>query len=192
MKKVLIALSIIMIFPLFFLYINSIWFVKPNIKSDFSKAQITEICDQFKIVLLPGESITTEYFPGVLQATKYISITVNNIDSESDFLSRFSGEIDDNTLSNGSDIQSKYDISIFELSSSPKDYSSSLEFIDNIDDLSAKIHISGHIPQLKEIYRMCNDPLQPFFSNWLFMLFLGIELVLILGIILHTFIARKK
>lgn len=188
MRKVLITLAIIMIIPLGFWYINSIWFVEPVVKKNFSEAQIAEICKQFKFEILPHETITAEYFPGVMQATTFINITINNINSEPDFLARFSGKAtlcEDNDSSN---TKSNYEDNIFELDHLPKDYGYDLGFIENSGNLSAKIHVSGYIPQLEKIYKFCYNPLQPFLSNWIFMICLGVELMLIIIIVVHAFI----
>ena len=194
MRKVLITLAVLMIFPLGFWYINSVCFVKPVVKRNFSEAQITEICKQFKFIILPDEIITAEYFPGVMQATTFINITIDNINSESDFLSRFSGKVTQPNDINNSNIKSNYNISIFKLDHLPKDYSCSLKFIENSGNISAKINVNGYIPQLKKVYQFCDNPFQPLLSNKIFMILLGVELILIISIIVHAFICcvRKR
>jgi len=189
MRKILIALAIFMIFPLGFWYINSVLFIVPVVKSNFSEAQITEICEQFKFGILPGETITAEYFPGVMQAATFINITINNINSESDFLSRFSGKATKDNSIHYSDVKSNYDVSIFELERLPKDYSCNLSFFESSGNLSSKIHVSGYISQLEKIYEFCDNPFQPLFNNRIFMVCLGIEIILIISIIVHTTIS---
>ena len=194
MRKVLTALAIFMIFPLGFWYINSVWFVEPVVKRNFSEAEITEICEQFKFKILPDETITAEYFPGVMQATTFINITIDNINSESDFLSRFSGKVTQQNDIYNSEIKSNYKVSIFKLDHLPKDYSCNLSFTENSGNISAKFQVIGYIPQLEKVYKFCDDPFQHLLSNWIFMICLGVELILIISIIVHAFICfvRKR
>jgi hypothetical protein len=127
-----------------------------------------------------------------MQATTFINITIDNINSETDFLSRFSGKVTQHNDIYNSDIKSNYNVSIFELDNLPKDYSCNLSFIENAGNLSAKIHVSGYIPQLKKVYKFCDNPFQPLLGNWIFMICLGVELILIISIIVHAFISSVR
>ena len=199
LNKIITIISVLMIFPLFFWYFNSVWFISPIKKNNLSKKQIDEICDKLKFDLDQNETLSIEYFPGVMQATTFLTVNINNIKSEDNFLSHFKGNIknkvDISNLSEDKSIISKYDVGIFVLDHIPKDYSCSLSIIEKDKNLTAKIHISGYISQLENIYKVLNDPLQPLFDNFYFMTFAIVEIFLIIYLIFQgvfSIIRRRK
>lgn len=186
-NKMVICLILLMIFPIIFSSINSGWFTAPSVKKNFSDTQINEICAKLKFELAHGETIHIEYFPGVLQASTYLKVFIENVKSESDFISRFHGT----AVKTESDI---YETDIFHLEQEPKDYHCYLRFSGENETLQAEISISGYIPDLEKIYRFSIDYFQPFLANRVFITLFIIEFFLIiylLGQILIRFLRKQ-
>ena len=175
------CLILFMIFPLFVLYFNTMtWYAAtiPSITKNFTDAQIQEISEKLKFVLAPDESVSTEFWPGFLQASTELIVNVENIKSKDDFLSRYTG-VSDETGTYGYESKSK----MFRFEKWPKDYSFRLHFLNKDDSVIAEFFISGYVPDLDNIYEFSYDAnqvrLRAFLSNWVLMILLAIEIVLV-------------
>jgi hypothetical protein len=206
-EKIAVVIAILMIGPLFFGFIGSFLLsdLEPAFKDNLSESQIKEISSSLKLELKGDEHIYIEYRPTVLQATVFLKVYIENIESEESFLSRFKGTTrrGSNFVSygdlNGSVSVSKYDIEIFELERRPKDYMCGLLFFYNWESESttALFSISGYIPELRDIYSYFGYSynIKPLLRNRMFMIPLCIEFVLITFLILSAcsrFIRKRR
>jgi len=160
-----------MFFPLLFSFMSAGWNVEATVKSNLTDSQRGEICERLKFEPSPDETITTRYFPGFLQAATTLSVYIENIKSEEDFLSRFHGRIiNDGGISDYDDTAGSnvYHIEIFAFDTRPKDYACELIFYEEDGKNTARFYIGGYIPELKNIYEFLHDPLQPYRSSWMF------------------------
>jgi len=184
-----IIIAILMLIPLGFGFINSILYIEPTVNKDLSGNQISEICTKLKFEIKPDESIFIEYWPTVLQATTYLKVTIANVESEENFLSRFYGVVGAIEPYQGYDREayfSAYNVEVFQLDRIPKDYSCTLYFADEGESLRAMFHISGYIPELKKIYNFSKTPYRPLFVNSMFMIPFIIEVVLIILLVVQV------
>lgn len=181
-NKAAAYLGLFMIFPLLFGYINSGWDIHPCVKTEFSDDQLKEISTKFKFETASDENISVEYFPGVMQASTYLKVRVENVGSEAGFLSRFQGIAvkRDYYAYYDSEAVSVYEAEIFSLEVKPKDYCCQISFHDQDGQLNAELYISGYIPELKNIYDFSHDYFHAFFTNRMFMIPLIIECVIII------------
>jgi hypothetical protein len=145
--KIIIVLAILAIFPLAFGILMSEWNVSTQTRANLTDNQINQISEALKFELAPNETIQVSFFPGFIQAMPSLTVAIENIESEDDFLSRFSGEITDTG-----------GIELFQFERTPKDYHSKLEFIETDGVLSAVFNINGSVPQLREIYHFSYNP----------------------------------
>ena len=185
----MIVIAVLMLIPLGFGFINSILYIEPTVNRDLSSNQISEICTRLKFEVKADESIYVEYQPTVFQSTTYLNVTIANVESEVDFLSRFHGVARAIEPYQGYDREiyfSAYNVEVFQLDRIPKDYSCTLYFADEGESLRAMFHISGYIPELKKVYSFSNAPFRPLLVNPMFMLPFIIEVVLIILLIVQV------
>lgn len=152
-----VIMSALFIITCFWL-LNTGFYTENVEKNSYTQKDSELICKAIKFELGQNESISTVYFPGVLQASPFLEVQIHNVDfKNNDFLKRFKGMI---KLEN---VNGAYDIEMFTFESVPKDYSNRLEF--NPNENTATFKIDGYIPELTNIYKMADDPIQPFLHN---------------------------
>ena len=176
-RWVIRILAVLMLPLLLFFALNSGWWLRPTERSRFTDVQRDEICQALKFELAPGEKLKTRYWPGFLQATIHLTVTVCGITSEEEFVKRFHGE--------WIEVQDRDEnIDLFHLTGYIKDY----ECILIIDDAQAKFYIGGYIPQLNNIYKFLYEPWQPYLANPYLLGGIALEL----GLIITLIVLRRK
>jgi len=204
-EKIIAIIALLMIAPLSFGFANTVWVIDstPIVKADLSDSQVREISSILKFKPVNHERVYIKYCPGALQAAPSLYVFIENIITEEDFLSRFSGVIEeasnyiDYGYLNGSIPLSNYDIEVFQLERIPKDYMCGLSFFDKGESLTAMFTLSGSIPELKPIYRyfFYYDSIKPLLHNWIFIIPFSIELILVIflvGSICIRFIRNRR
>ena len=184
-KPVGIVSVLLLMFILFYVMFVVPWDIEPTERSKFSKEQQAEICDKLKFELVPGETISTQYWPGMMQATISLTVTVYNIRSKEDFLKRvyFETPLAENNWADKNEALYFDDFQLLSPDHRIKDYSCSVRFIEENGTNSAKIHVSGYVTQLSSIYNFLYEPWQPYLSDRLFISLTVVECVLILFLV---------
>ena len=91
---ILIGLIVVMCFVLFFTLGMSSWVMPETTTSDNLPDEIiAEIEQMLKFDLEYGETVSVRYFPGMMQGRRSLTITVQNVETSEDFITRFRGEI---------------------------------------------------------------------------------------------------
>lgn len=172
------VLALFMLVPLFSTFIGAGFNEGPSEKTYFSEAQINEICEQLQFDLAPGETLTTRFWPGILQAEPWLGVYIHGIESEAAFLSRFRGKIvDDDSI----------ELFIFD-GIKPEGYGSQLGFSEIEGVKTAQFYIMGYVPQLSNIYEFVYNPYQAFLSYRPFMTCLVLEITIVLLLIVQIVI----
>lgn|GEM_PF-5313585 len=185
-KNFLLTLSIT-VFTLFimicFCLLTTGFYTEYVIKNSYTQKDSELICNAIKFELASNESVSTIYFPGFLQASTSLEIQIHNVDSKNDFLERFNGTI------NSEAVNGAYDIEMFTFESVPKDYSNQLEF--NPNQHTATFRIDGYVAELNNIYKMADDPVQPYLHNTLLIVCVVLEIISV-GLLAIIFIVHKR
>ena len=192
-ERIIATIVLLMIAPLSFGFVITALFIDTNpiVKADLSEKQVKEICSILKFEPVNYERIYLKYSPGALQAPRSLYVYVENIITETDFLSRFNGIVKEGSsyidygYLNSSIPLSKYDIEIFQLERIPKDYMCGLSFFDDGESLTAMFTLCGGISELKPIYRyfFYYDNIKPLLHNWVFIIPFSIELILVIFLV---------
>lgn len=190
-NRIVIIAACIVIFPLIFFFVNSGWYAEPIEKTKLTTSQVAEICENLKFDLTPEETMVTRYWPGFLQDTISLTVIVNHIKSEEDFLTHFHGTVK-GKVKDTTDSSSVYTIELFDLDRIPKDYTCQLSFANNGDNLFCKFFISGYISELDNIYQFLDNPFQPYLKNGYFMKCVYMESVLIMFLIVQKIVGFIK
>jgi len=194
-RAIALTLAIMMIVPLYYTFYMSGWFVETTIKTKFSNKQRDRICQAFMFDLGPEETLAAQYFPGFLQATTGVTVTIDNLVSQDDFLARFRGEILEEVKpmsSSHGTITAAYAIKLFAFDQPPKDYHCELRFGEDQGRAFCKIVSVGYFEQLEDIYRFLDNPWQPVLANPFFMVCAGIEFLLVAYLTTQSVIGRVR
>ena len=160
------------------------WKMQPTERNTFSNEQQLEICEKLKFELAPGEMISTRYWPGVMQATTSLTVTIHNINSKEDFLKRVHFETPALEIHWSSDDEALHFDDFQEMSEHViKDYSCLVRFVEVDNKPCAQIYVCGYITQLSNIYELLYEPWQPYFSDVPFITFVVIEMFFILFLV---------
>ena len=158
MKKrvniIILIVAVVTLAPLGFMFLlasfQASFDVQATEKSHFSVEQIQAICEPLQFELAPGETLSTRFYPGMMQSPTSLRVRIHDIESEEAFLSRFRGKITgDNTRLMDSDIINSYHVELFMFPDyEPKDYLSHLTFYRSDEEMIATFYIQGSVPQL--------------------------------------------
>jgi len=199
MKIINIFISIIAVLLFLFILFYGV-FIIPFFttifeRESFSDIQQAKICDKFKFELASSETIKTRYFSGFLQATTSLTVTINNIESKDNFLERVHLKIPSTNHFSDDEDAIYFDDFLYDSEQQYiKDYRCSLRFVQDNDNLSAEIYVSGYIPQFLDIYDFLYEPWQAYLSNKTFITLVIIEICLILFLLVQipVFIVKKR
>ena len=186
-KNLLSAICAVM-FALFimicFWLLNTGFYIENVKKNSYTQKDNELICNAIKFELGQNESVSTNYSPGFLQAPTFLEVQIHNVDSKNDFLERFNGAICTD------EVNGAYDVEMFTFKSTPKDYSNQLEF--NPNEHTATFTIYGYVPELNTVYKMADDPIQPYLHNTQLIICVVLEILSIVFFIIILIVYKKQ
>jgi hypothetical protein len=127
--------------------IISPWINPTTVKKRFNPSQIQELCAVLKYDLATGETITTRYFPGFLQAEPSLLIEIDNVKTHADFLARYKGKY----------TQIDFDYYIVEIGS--------LIFTEQDDYLQATFYIHRWSSEIASVTEFLHNPYMRYICN---------------------------
>ena len=177
-----IIMVVLMILPLFFTMIMSVWYVNWVTTEQLSDVQRDAVYTALQFEPMSGEEMSGSYHPAVMQASTSLAVQVHHVASEEAFLERLKCpyEVAEGEAYRFDGVVSCYKIAPFDIPEGTyvKDCYAFLYVKEDADGLTATFDVSGYLPELTTVYEMLDNPWQPYLRNPSFIVCIVIEAAL--------------